>query len=442
MKKKALITTLGCKVNQFESAAFKTAFEEAGLQVVCTKENADVVVINTCTVTEKASAQSRQSVRQALRRNPGARIIITGCYSEIGAKELESEKELQGRDYTLIGNSNKDNLVSAALGTSRSPNLMLSGVTGEAKEICRLPVRRFGERSRAYLRVQDGCESFCTYCIVPYTRGPSRSLPIDEVIKQAKVFSQEGHREIVITGIHLGYYGADLSPREDIVSLVDKLCKETPDTCYRISSLEPLEITDKLLSLMKEKQNIQPHLHIPLQSGNDEILAKMNRRYTTDQFKAVIERCHNQVPDLAVGIDILAGFPGETDAHFTSALNFLAEIEFTYLHVFPYSIRPGTVAATFTDQLPKKTKEKRVAKLRELSDSRRDQFYKQQLGKIKTVLVEGKRDKDGHLKGFTDNYIAVRFDGPDVLLNNFATVKLESFHKNHVLGARVNKNES
>jgi threonylcarbamoyladenosine tRNA methylthiotransferase MtaB len=440
--KKVFITTLGCKVNQFESAAFKTGFEERGLTVVSQNEEADLIVVNTCAVTAGAGAQSRQTIRQVLRHNPSAEIIITGCYAEIAAKELSEEKELLGRTYSLIGNSKKDGLVAGALSKKSGTHELIMGTIGETREICRLPVRRFGERSRAYLRVQDGCESFCTYCIVPYTRGPSRSLPVSEVVEQARIFTKEGHKEIVLTGIHLGYYGKDLPGKDDLLSLLDKLTLATPETSYRISSLEPLEINQSLLSLMQERKNIQPHLHIPLQSGNDEILARMNRRYTIDQFRDVISLCHERLPHAAIGIDILAGFPGETDAHFIAAKNFLQSIYFSYLHVFPYSIRPGTAAARFKGQIPKKIKDARVVELRSISDEKKNAFYQSQLYQIRPVLVEGRRHSDGMLKGFTDNYIAVRFDGPDSLLNSVTAVRLLLLKNNSVIGERVEHHEN
>jgi len=445
---KVFITTLGCKVNQFESAAFKTGFEQGGVTVVAQTEEADLVVINTCAVTAAAGAQSRQTIRQALRLNPAAKIIITGCYAELAAEELSKEKELQNRVYSLVGNSKKEGLVAGALVTLSKSNIgtafpeMIMGSISTAREICRLPVRRFSERSRAYLRVQDGCESFCTYCIVPYTRGPSRSLPVKDVIEQAKIFTEEGHKEIVLTGIHLGYYGKDLTGNNTFLSLLDKLTAATPQTSYRISSLEPLEITESLLSLMGERTNIQPHLHIPLQSGSDEILGRMNRRYSTDQFREVIELCHERLPDAAIGIDILAGFPGETDAHFAAAISFLQSLYCSYLHVFPYSIRPGTVAARFKEHVSKKIKDARVTQLRSISDAKKNAFYQSQLQQTRPVLVEGRRDSDGMLKGFTDNYIAVRFAGPDSLLNSVTFVRLLKLKDNSVIGERVEHHEN
>ncbi|MDK9707528.1 MAG: tRNA (N(6)-L-threonylcarbamoyladenosine(37)-C(2))-methylthiotransferase MtaB [Desulforhopalus sp.] len=432
--KKVLITTLGCKVNQYESAAFKAGFEDAGLTVVARNGQADIVVINTCAVTGSAGAQSRQAIHKALRKNPGAEIIICGCYAEIAASELAADEELQGRAYTLIGNSKKDQLVDEALaGSSAAPKILLGNIA-EALEICRLPVRRFGDRVRAYLRIQDGCESYCTYCIVPFTRGPSRSLPMAEVIAQAKVFANEGHKEIVLTGIHLGNYGRDLPEKPGLVALLDELTRTTPDVAYRISSLEPLEIDATLLGLMAERKNIQPHLHIPLQSGHDQILARMGRRYSTEQFRQVINLCKKYLPDAAIGIDILVGFPGETDDHFAAAKDFLQSLDCTYLHVFPYSIRPGTKAAGFDGHVAKKVKEQRVAILRQLSDTKKAAFWQSQLGRIWPVLIEGRRDANGMLKGFTTNYVAVTFPGPDDLLHKVVPVKLLELLESSVLG--------
>ncbi len=440
--KNVFITTLGCKVNQFESASFKAGFQDAGLRIVGKDEPADIVIINSCTVTGSASAQSRQTIRKMARNNPEAKIIVTGCYAEIAADELANEKELVGRDYTLIGNAKKNILVNTALEDSDATTKIILGSIKEAKEICELPVRQFGERSRAYLRIQDGCESFCSYCIVPYTRGPSRSLTPQKVIEQAKVFEKEDHKEIVLTGIHIGYYGRDLEGENSIVTLVDQLSLATPTLQYRISSLEPIEITDELLQLMVDRPNIQPHLHIPLQSGHDEVLKRMNRRYNTATFKDIVNKCKMYLPDAAIGIDILAGFPGETDQQFEQSLNFMQDLDFTYLHVFPYSIRPGTPAATFPDQVEKHIKEQRVAKLRELSDYKRDTFYTNQLDQTVTVLVEGKRDEAGLLKGFSDNYVAVRFEGDDTLINGRVQVKLKALINNYVLGEYIGSNES
>jgi threonylcarbamoyladenosine tRNA methylthiotransferase MtaB len=248
------------------------------------------------------------------------------------------------------------------------------------------------------------------------------------------VFADEGHKEIVLTGIHLGNYGRDLHGKPGLVALLDKLTLATPEVAYRISSLEPLEIDAALLTLMVKRKNIQPHLHIPLQSGHDQILARMGRRYSTAQFRQVIDNCRKYLPDAAIGIDILVGFPGETEAQFAAAREFLQSLDCTYLHVFPYSIRPGTKAAGFDGQVAKKVKEERVARLRQLSDAKRTAFWQSQLGRTWPVLVEGRRDANSMLKGFTANYIPVIFSGPDDLLHRVVPVTLLELQESTVLG--------
>lgn len=434
--KKIAITTLGCKINQFESASFQSSFEALGCQVVPFGEVADVVVINTCTVTSKAGAQSRQCIRKAARTSPDAKIVITGCHAQMAAQELVEMKELQNNPLCIVGNGNKNLLVEAALQTDTCDLSMLIGKISKKTNICDLPVRRFNDRTRAFLRVQDGCNSYCTYCIVPYTRGPSRSLPAADVLRQAEIFATEGHKEIVVTGIHAGMYGKDLQEGKDIVSLMEDLCRTTPEIRYRLSSIEPLEINKQLLTLMAQQENFMPHLHIPLQSGDDEILARMNRRYRTQQFAEVIDQCRKMVPLAAIGIDVLVGFPGETEMHFSNTKSFLEGLDCTYFHVFPYSRRPGTIASSFNNQVSRPVKEERVARIRALGDQKRTDFYQRFLGTKRPVLVEGKRDKQVLLKGFTDNYIPVSFAGEDNLMNTIVTVELLEIVDTHVFGIR------
>lgn len=430
--KTVAITTLGCKVNQYESASFDNGFAEQGL-IVVKNDDADLVVINTCAVTGSAGAQSRRALLQALRRHPRAKIVVCGCYAELEGKNLAEDERLAGREILFVGNSEKDHLVSLALATPTPPPLQL-GEIAAATSICRLPLRTFSKRARAYLRIQDGCQSYCSYCIVPYTRGPSRSLPPQEVVEQAKIFALGGHREIVLTGIHLGNYGKDLSPASSLASLLDTLTLATSSIGYRLSSLEPTEIDSQLLTLMGARGNIRPHLHIPLQSGCNEILQRMNRRYTTEQFASTIAACHAVLPDAAIGIDILVGFPGESKAHFAETKRFLESLPLSYLHVFPYSLRPGTKAASFAGQVEAREKTRRVAELRFLSAQKSEAFQRRHLGTTRPVLAEGYRGHQGMLHGFTDNYIAVQFPGNKSQRGEMLPVKLLAMRNDHVLG--------
>ncbi len=436
--KKVAFTTFGCKVNQYETASFISGFQERGYAIDSTADEADIVVINTCAVTAKAGSQSRQAIRRTLRRNPRARLVITGCYAQLAASEIDAMEELAGRSFCIVGNADKHDLIETAASADGN-HILLRDPQDEAVEISPLPLHRFKGRTRAYLRIQDGCNAFCSYCIVPYTRGRSRSLSIEEVLRQADILSRQGYREIVVTGIHVGNYGADLALKSDIADIMDRLCRTATDVRFRLSSIEPLEISEKLIETMVQNNNFMPHLHIPLQSGADDILLRMNRRYSTSRFKAVLERCRNAIEDLAVGLDILAGFPGETDTDFSRAYSFLEKLDFTYLHVFPYSRRPGTPAAEFDQQVPRKVKEARVSRLRNLGEAKKQSYYRRYIGRRRKMLVENARDASGMLKGFTDNYIPVRVAGEDKYTNRIVDVELLSIEDTGMLGRILSK---
>ncbi|MFN2353419.1 MAG: tRNA (N(6)-L-threonylcarbamoyladenosine(37)-C(2))-methylthiotransferase MtaB [Desulfopila sp.] len=430
------IHTLGCKINQYESASFLSSFEARGHRIVASGSNSDVIVINTCSVTNKAGAQSRHAIRKSLRDNPRAKIVITGCHAEVAAEQLKAMEEMQGRSACIVGNADKHLLVDAALADNHGVYSLHTPVN-EQRHISPLPVRNFGGRTRAYLRIQDGCDSFCSYCIVPHTRGRSRSLGIDDVLRQAKIFAEEGYREIVVSGIHVGYYGADLADDIDIAGIMETLCHTTPRIRYRLSSIEPVEISDKLLAVMAENNNFMPHLHIPLQSGNDDILLRMGRRYSTSRFAEIVDLCNRRITDVAIGIDILAGFPGETDEQFSSTYSFLEDLDCTYLHVFPYSMRPGTPAAGFPDQVAASLKDQRVTLLRRLGEHKKQEYYTRFINQIRPVLVEGKRNAQGNLKGLSDNYIPLFFAGENSYHNTIVEVQLERMVDNTVEGSII-----
>lgn len=422
--KKTFITTLGCKVNQFESASIKNSFEDQGLTSTGSIDDADIIVINTCAVTGKASSQSRKMIRKAARLNKKAAIVVTGCHAQLAAEEIKKMSDIPSHRLCIIGNDQKDILVPHVLEKKGGEDIITDNLQDNPKEICLLPVSQFSNRTRAYLRIQDGCNSFCSYCIVPYTRGRSRSLSKDAVLKQAQHYRAAGHREIVVTGIHVGQYGVDLEESLNISNLMELLCVTMPDVRFRLSSIEPLEISPVLLTLMREMDNFMPHLHIPLQSGDNDILKRMNRRYTREQFLSILQACRARLPDAAIGIDVLAGFPGESNEHFRNTRSFLEDIDFTYLHVFPYSKRPGTKAASFPDQVKKQEKSERVAILRNLSEKNRIAFYTDNIGTRRSVLIENERDGSDLLKGFTDNYVPVLVDGADNLKNSIVAVEL------------------
>ncbi len=416
MKIRVAITTLGCKVNQVESAALDNAFAAAGCALVDFREQADIYVVNSCAVTARAGQQSRQVLRNALRRNPEARVLITGCYAQIAADTLRA---IDPR-VLLIGNSHKEELVAVALGRAPAPALV---PMAEKQGVFALPVQHFPGHSRAFLRIQDGCSNFCSYCIVPYTRGRSRSLPLQQVMQQAGLFAEAGYREIVVTGINVGRYGLDLTENETIVTVLARLCTAFPEIRFRLSSIEPPEIDAALLDMAAAHPNCMPHFHIPLQSGDDRVLAAMRRRYRSADFAGRVQALRARLPLAAVGCDVLTGFPGETEAQAANTRALLQECAVSFLHVFPYSRRPGTPAAGMPDQVPAGSKSERAGLLRKLDADLRRHFYAANLGRVLRILVERRR-ADGMLEGFSENYIPVRLAGPEALVGKIAAVRL------------------
>jgi len=426
------LATLGCKVNQCETASFQSGFEKQGLTVRPFTKPADIYVINTCAVTAKAAAQSRQLIRRAHRTNPEAKIVVTGCYAQIAEETI---REIASGPVTIVGNADKHHVFDLAL-SDQDAKIHFQDIK-LAQEISLLPVKRFPGRTRAFLKIQDGCNNFCSYCIVPYARGRSRSLPPDKVLMQAGQYIEKGHREIVLTGIHIGHYGLDLKPPLNLLALLQRLCGLNPEIRYRLSSLEPTEINDGFLAFMRTTDNFMPHLHIPLQSGSNQVLEKMNRRYTREQFAEIVRRCKEMIPTAAIGVDVLVGFPGETEEDFAETYELLADLPATYLHVFPYSRRPGTVAAKMKNQIQTKIKEERVADLRKLDHKKRVAFYESRIGKVHQVLVESEKSAGGLYKGFTDNYIPVHFKAKEENVNRIVPVKLEKLQDHFVIGKLV-----
>lgn len=422
--KKAYLSTLGCKVNQFETAAFKSQLEQHGVAVTSVLEEADFIIVNTCTVTAKAGSESRRQVRQALRRNDRATVVVTGCHAQLEQEELSRLSEIDPARLVVAGNDAKESLVAELLTGQPAPPTRPMSEIGGLHRIAPLQVDRFEGRTRAYLRVQDGCESFCSYCIVPYARGPSRSLPLAEVERQVMMYEQAGHREIVVTGIHVGRYGLDLSENCNIVGLLDRLCQSYPSIRFRLSSIEPLEISPALLGLMSAADNLMPHLHIPLQSGDNEVLKRMNRRYTREQFKAVVDRCRTALPEAAIGYDVMVGFPGESEVMFDNSRELVASTDATYLHIFPFSKRPGTQAASFDEHIDSAAKQRRVVILRTLGRKKSRAFYRRFINSRRTALLETEKHSGDTLKGYTDNYIPIVTDIPQNLPREPVTVEL------------------
>jgi threonylcarbamoyladenosine tRNA methylthiotransferase MtaB len=406
---KVAIATLGCKVNQYESAGILEALEGQGLERVSFDQPADYYVINTCTVTGRSDVQSRQLIRRAARTNPQAQIIVTGCYAKLAADELRT---LPG--VALV--TDQKTLIPEVIATARrSAGRMPPVRTNDCCDLLSLKPVRFPGHTRAFLKIQDGCNSRCRYCIVPLVRGPSRSVPERDVLQRMNELCQAGFREIVLTGIHLGAYGADLTPPVSLVDIVKNIEANRTVERLRLSSIEPREITGSLIALFQQSDILCRHLHIPLQSGDDGILDRMGRPYDAGFFAHLLEKIWRAVPNLAVGLDVMVGFPGEDERAFQQTMHFIADLPVAYLHVFPYSERPGTAAAAMSGKVSAAVRKERAGRMRDLGKRKRMTYAEKFIGKKMTVLMEGQSDRGtGLWKGFSDNYIPVLVKDVDV----------------------------
>ncbi len=429
------VVTLGCKVNQCDEASMIVELKRAGFRPLPFPSHADTYIINTCTVTAFADFQSRQLVRRALRINPQARVIVTGCLAQT---QPGMPAAIEG--VTVVaGNDHKHQIADLLSRPADDFPLVLAGDIFRQKNFPPLPVAGLTGRTRAFFKIQDGCDAFCTYCIVPYARGRSRSLPVAGVHDGVHRFAGEAFREIVLTGIHLGSYGQDLEPPTDLAGLVEGLLPQYRDVRFRLSSIEPLEITDDLLALFGRHENLCPHLHIPLQSGDDTILEKMKRGYDRAFFRSLTGRVVQSVPDIAIGADVMVGFPGEGEKEFTKTLSLLEELPLAYLHVFPYSERPGTAAMEMPGHVPDKIKKDRAKILRTLGAKKREAFSRKFLGRTVPVLVEGSPDKNtGLSKGFSHNYLPVLIGGGKACrANTLVHVKIGDYRRGRLTGEVV-----
>jgi threonylcarbamoyladenosine tRNA methylthiotransferase MtaB len=412
------ITTLGCKINQFESAAMQETLARKGFRIVPFTEPADIYIINTCTVTARTDSESRRLIRRAARQNGAARIVVTGCYAQVAADEL---KDLPGVSL-IVGNAEKKGIDLLLEATGSETTVAVSDIfSQERAETLRL--ESFSEHTRAFLQIQTGCNEFCAYCIVPYARGKSRSVPFDDVLAGVRTFAGQGYREVVLTGIHLGAFGLDLSPRTDLLELVKAVEREKLVERLRLGSVEPQEITAGLIDFFGRSSLLCPHLHIPLQSGADTVLARMQRRYDTASYCRYVEALVARSPDICLGADVITGFPGETDAEFETGYRFIDSIPLSYLHVFPFSPRKGTPAATMANRVPEQTIRQRVTALRALSDAKKSAFATRFVGRELPVLILGK-GKNGRLNGLSRNYLQVSAEGGAGLVNREVPVRI------------------
>jgi threonylcarbamoyladenosine tRNA methylthiotransferase MtaB len=405
--------TLGCKVNQEETASLMEMFRKRGFQLVDFKSPADVYIINTCTVTHTADQKSRQMIRRAISRQPDALVAVVGCYSQVSPDDVLA---IPGVDLVVgtRGRAKLVDLVEDILEKKRAGEFVKEVNAVDSLEsdleFEQLPLPDNPQRTRAFLKIEDGCDQYCAYCIIPDARGPVRSLSPELVKEQLGELICAGYREVVLTGVHTSAYGKDLPVGINLAALLRDLVKMPGDFRIRLSSVEPVDVSEELLEVMASSPRICRHLHLPLQSGDDEILEMMQRPYTTADYSELFQKAIKMIPDLAVTTDVMVGFPGETDRHFENTYDFIASLPFRDLHVFKYSPRPGTPAAEMSGQVKPRNKDERSRRLRELADTKARAFAEGALGETLDVLVERSyKKRPGYWQGITDNYLRVIF---------------------------------
>lgn len=430
--KSVAFLTLGCKVNQIETQSMSELFRRAGYEIKEFGEDADIYVINTCSVTAVGEKKSRQQIRRAHRINPGAVIAVTGCYAQLAPEDIAA---IEGVGL-VVGTKDRQNIVTMAeeAAASYARERKATSKVGNIRE-----THEFEElivdddvkgdiaphqRTRAFIKIQEGCENFCTYCIIPYTRGPLRSRHLDSIRSEAKRLAEEGYQEIVLTGIHLGAYGRDFKDGTTLADAVETILQEKSFARVRLSSLESVEVDERLLTMMKNEPRFAPHLHLPLQAGSDEILRRMNRHYNTAEFIDLTERLRKEVPSLALTTDIIVGFPGETEELFAETLKNAELIGFSKIHVFPYSVRPGTPAATMPNQVPEPVKKERVHRLEAVGERTAAKFRQSSVGCVKEVLIETIDAEKNTADGLTDTYIRVYCDADAVRSGQLVSLRL------------------
>jgi len=420
--KKASFYTLGCKLNFSETSSIARRFEGVGFERVEFIDNADAVVINSCSVTAEGDKKTRNIIRQAIRKNPEALIIVTGCYAQL---QPEAILKIDGVDL-IIGSSEKQNITEYLGNLNKKEQTEIH--IQKPKEIKNyFHAYSFGDRTRSFLKVQDGCDYYCTYCTIPMARGRSRNDSIQNTVAEAREIAAKGTLEIILTGVNIGDFGK--STGEEFIDLLRELDQIEDLKRIRISSVEPNLLTDEIIEFAARSKRIMPHFHLPLQSGSNDVLSLMKRKYKREVFESRIAKIKTEIPNAFIGVDVIAGTNGETDEFFHDSYRFIADLEVSQLHAFPYSERPGTKALEIKPVIPVNERKHRTQRLISLSDRKTENFYRQNLGSVHEVLFEEQKDKKS-ISGFTDNYIKVQTNYDENLENHIVSIKLENILPN------------
>ncbi|MGH8065780.1 MAG: tRNA (N(6)-L-threonylcarbamoyladenosine(37)-C(2))-methylthiotransferase MtaB [Candidatus Entotheonellia bacterium] len=440
MRGRVAFVTLGCKLNSYETESLRGVFHRHHYDIVDSDQPADYYVINTCAVTGHAESDARQFIRTVTKRNPAARVIVTGCYAQRDAQTLAAMPEVA----LVVGNAEKTQLFHLFEDTLHTPGVGTKVFTSHLFKGQPTEKFSFGECgdiatvspfTRATIKVQDGCNDFCTFCIIPHLRGQSVSRPIAAILEHAHALATAGYKEIDLTGVHTGAYGEDLDPPTTLLEMLEQLVLVDGLERIRLNSIEPATVSDALLDFIAASPKVCKHLHICLQSGDDDMLRRMRRHYDVASYERLISKVMARMPECGLGSDMLVGFPGETEAHFERTLRVVEHLPFSYLHVFSYSARPGTPAAKYPDQVHPAAKKARSQRLRALGQAKKAAFATRFLGRELAILLEGKRGNTRQsLSGLTENYLRVHVEAPEAYVNQLVPVRLVAIAGGEVLG--------
>ncbi|MDY4560466.1 MAG: tRNA (N(6)-L-threonylcarbamoyladenosine(37)-C(2))-methylthiotransferase MtaB [Peptostreptococcus porci] len=432
--KKVAFYTLGCKVNQYETEAMTELFEKNGYISVNSEEYADVYVINTCTVTHMSDRKSRQYIRRMKKKNPNAIIAVVGCYSQVSPEEILDIEEVN----LVMGTNDRKAIVENIDNLTVDSKVSTVDDIMKVKDFESIEISQTNGRTRAFIKIQDGCDRYCTYCIIPYARGRIRSRKMDEIVEEIETLSRNGFKEVVLTGIHVASYGKDLRDGSNILTVLKEVHNIDGIERIRLSSVEPKLFTDEFISEICSLEKLAPHFHLSLQSGSDGVLQRMNRRYSAEEYKRIVEILRDRIPDVSITTDVIVGFPGESNEEFLETLGFLKELKLMHTHIFKYSPRKGTPASIMENQIDSQTKNFRSGVLLNLCTKNFRSFVEKFKDRELRILVE-ELDNDGYYEGLTDNYIRIKVRSEHDIRGEFVDVRISDIMDDYCIGELISK---